>query len=241
MDLIEYETILPPRVRNRLREFGVVMDMARLPFAYLRPRHKARPKHRIILLPGYGAGDLSLKPLAMFLRRSGFNVRTWGLGLNDASMSRLYPRVRDRVRSEYERYGQPVILLGWSMGGVLAREVTRDHPEWVEHVITLGSPIIGGPKYTIFARLYQSRGRDLDQVEERIKARYRKPIERPVTALYSRTDGVVSWEACIDKWSPTVEHREVASSHIGMGFSRKVFDILLDLLDDVVEKKADVN
>ena len=237
MDLIEYEAIVPPSVRNLLRELGWVLDLARLPLAYLRPRRKELPAHRIILLPGYGGGDLSLRPLALYLRRAGFDVKTWGLGFNNGDMSKLEPRRKDAIREEYENHRRPLILLGWSLGGVLARELTREHPEWVEHVVTMGSPIIGGPKYTVFARLYSSTGRDIERIERNVKSRYRKPIQRPVTALYSKTDGIVAWEACIDKWSPTVEHREISCAHIGMGFSKTVFVVLQDLLADILEQR----
>lgn len=236
MDIIHYEAIVPPGVRKCIRELGSMLDIARLPLAYLRPRKLQLPAHRIIVIPGYGGGDLSVKPLALFLRRSGFRAETWGLGLNNGEVLRLQGLLREKVRQEYQDHGEPVILLGWSLGGVLAREVTRDHPEWVEHVITMGSPIIGGPKFTIFARLYSSTGRDLEKVERDIKARYRNPIQRPVTAIYSRADGIVSWEACIDKWSPSVEHHEVNCTHVGMGFSKPVFILLYRLLRDIVQQ-----
>lgn len=237
MDLIHYEAIVPPSVRNRVRELTSMLDLARLPLAYLRPRKLELPPHRILLLPGYGGGDLSLKPLALFLRRSGFQAKTWGLGLNNGQVKRLQAELSEKVRQEYEEHGEPVILLGWSLGGVLAREVTRDNPEWVAHVITMGSPIIGGPKFTVFARLYASIGRDLDKVEREVKFRYRKPIQRPVTALYSRADGIVSWEACVDKWSPSVEHHEVKCSHVGMGYSKAIYVLLHRLLRDIVEQR----
>lgn len=238
MDLIHYKAIVPPGVCNRVRELGSVLDLARLPLAYLHPRKLDLPPHCIVLLPGYGGGDLSLKPLQLFLRRSGFNVRTWGLGLNSGGMTRFYSRVRDLVRQEYETHGKPVILLGWSLGGVFAREVTRDHPEWVAHVITMGSPIVGGPKYTVFAPLYAATGRDVERIEKNIKSRYANPIRRPVTALFSRTDGIVAWEACIDNWTPGVEHREVACSHVGMGYSKPVFVLLHRLLRNIVEDNS---
>lgn len=237
MDLIDYDTILPPSVRNSVRELGWIMDFARLPLAFLRSQKRDFSSHRIMLLPGYGGGDLSLKPLALFLRRAGFNVDTWGLGINNGDMSRLEPLLEEKMREEYEAHGEPLILLGWSLGGVLARELTREHPEWVEHVITMGSPIIGGPKYTIFARLYASTGRDIERIENNIKSRYRKPIQRPVTALYSKSDGIVAWEACIDKWSPSVEHHEVNCSHIAMGFSKPVFVLLYQILSEIVERQ----
>lgn len=238
MDTIDYGKIVPPGMLNRARELGWIFHMARLPLAYIRPHRRELPAHQIILLPGYGGGDLSLRPLELYLRRCGFNVRTWGLGRNNGDMSELFPRVRDQVKSEYETQGRPVILLGWSLGGVLAREVTRDHPEWVDEVVTLGTPIIGGPKFTIFRRLYSLTGRNIERIERNIKTRYRKPIRRPVTALYSKTDGVVAWEACIDRWSLDVRHHQVACSHMAMGFSGPVFIKLQQLLGDIVEKRA---
>ena len=123
-----------------------------------------------------------------------------------------------------------IILLGWSLGGYIAREVARDLPKQVAHVITLGAPVIGGPKYTAAARYFNRKGFDLDWIENESEKRNIKPIQQGITAIYSKSDAIVDWRAAIDKISPNVEHVEVSTPHLGMGFSPKVWDAVLTAL-----------
>jgi ribonucleotide reductase alpha subunit len=90
----------------------------------------------------------------------------------------------------------------------------------------MGSPIVGGPKYTVTAARYARRGFDLDDIEARVAERERIPIEVPVTAIYSRRDGIVAWQACIDSTNPCVEHHQVSSTHTGLGFQAEVLAIV---------------
>ncbi|MDB4511979.1 alpha/beta hydrolase [Arenicella sp.] len=123
-----------------------------------------------------------------------------------------------------------VILLGWSLGGYIAREVARDLPNQVAHVITLGAPVIGGPKYTAAARYFSRKGFDLDWIEIESEKRNSKPIQQAITAIYSKSDAIVDWRATIDKINPNVEHIEVSAAHLGMGFSQKVWACILTAL-----------
>lgn len=129
-----------------------------------------------------------------------------------------------------ERHGQSVRLVGWSLGGNLAREVARERPDIVDQVITLGTPAVGGPKYTAVAEQYRRRGYDLDTIEAEVANRERTPIRVPVTAIYSRSDAIVTWQACLDRISPSVEHVEVATTHLGLGLSPEVYRIIADRL-----------
>ena len=120
-------------------------------------------------------------------------------------------------------------LLGWDMArSVLALpELARERPELVARVVTLGSPVVGGPKYTAVGRMYRQRGADLDAIEAAVAERERqRPLSVPVTAIYSRRDGVVSWRACIDAQNAGVEHVEVSSTHTGLGFQAEVLAIV---------------
>jgi pimeloyl-ACP methyl ester carboxylesterase len=114
------------------------------------------------------------------------------------------------------------------MGGVIAREVALHHPNLIRRVITMGSPITGGPKYTAFADQLASGGVDLDAIEAHIHHRQRTspPLQVPVTAIFSRRDGVVAWQACIDQINQGVEHVEVKSSHLGLGFDPEVYRLI---------------
>jgi pimeloyl-ACP methyl ester carboxylesterase len=143
---------------------------------------------------------------------------------------KLVPRVLKLVERSAVRSGMPVRLVGWSLGGVLAREVARDRPELVAQVITMGTPVVGGPKYTSLARFFRLRGYDIDAIAAESEARARQPIPTQITAIYSRRDGIVAWQACIDRVNPNVEHVEVPTAHAGLGFDIRVWRIIADRL-----------
>lgn len=195
-----------------------------LPRLFLQAARLARAPRgtgqRVLVLPGFGADDASTALIRGYLGFLGYRATGWGLGRNDADVLTLLERLRDRVVQL--AVDGPVRLVGWSLGGYLAREVARDAPDAVCRVVTLGSPVVGGPKYTSVARLFSG----LDEIEALVDARYDRPLTVPVTAIYSRLDGVVSWQACIDERSPNVEHVEVSTTHIGLGFSPQVLRII---------------
>lgn len=136
-----------------------------------------------------------------------------------------------QVRRRSKELGSKVILIGWSLGGYLAREVARDLPDDVAQVITLGAPVIGGPKYTTANAVFKSRGFDLDWVEKESAKRVAIPINQPITAIFSRSDAIVDWRAAIDKFSPNVEHIQVNAAHLGMGFRRQIWRLIARTLE----------
>jgi poly(3-hydroxyalkanoate) synthetase len=145
--------------------------------------------------------------------------------------------VVEQVEKLCRKAGGPVRLVGWSLGGYLVREAARERPELVERVTTLAAPIIGGPTYTASAPMYIKRGYDLHEICQTVLERERRPIIVPVFAVYSRSDGVVAWRACIDRFdNPRVEHHEVRSSHLGMVSSPRVFRVVAELLARPVTK-----
>jgi pimeloyl-ACP methyl ester carboxylesterase len=161
----------------------------------------------------------------------GYQVRGWGLGRNSGDVPDLFPRVLKRISSFAHRTHQQVRLIGWSLGGYLAREAARERPDLVHRVITLGTPVVGGPKYTVVARRFGRRGIDMAAIEAEIELRNRISLRTPVTAIYSRADAVVAWEACIDE-NGNVEHVEVRTTHVGLGFSPEVYKIIARRLAD---------
>lgn len=202
---------------------------ANLPRLVNAPRGDGRP---VLLLPGYRADSRSMWPLRRFLRRLGYDARDWQLGRNRGDVDGLTSRMRDVVDGLYEeRDGDAVTLIGWSLGGVVARETARLEPERVREVITLGSPIIGGPKYTaVGARFAENNALDLDAFEHEVHARNSIGLDQPVTSIYSRYDGVVGWQASVDVYNPQARNIEVASSHFGLGFNGTVWRHIADIL-----------
>jgi pimeloyl-ACP methyl ester carboxylesterase len=226
---IEYDPIDPPGRLAALQELRLPVDVLRWGSSWLamRSRRAVQPR-TVILLPGFGAGPRSMRVMESFMRRRGHRVRDWGLGQNTGDARRLREQLAAVVRQSVTAHDEPVVLVGWSLGGYIAREYAREHAGEVRKVVTLGSPVIGGPRYTATARWYRSNGHDLDHIERAIADRYATPLRVPVTAIFSKRDGVVAWQACIDKWSPNVRHVEVRETHIGLGFAPRVLELVAD-------------
>lgn len=177
-----------------------------------------------MLITGFGGTDRSLEPLRRFLGHLGHDARAVGLGRMDDDVEANFPEVGRRCERLAEATGRPVGLIGWSIGGVLAREAARDHPGVVRRVITFGTPIEGGPGYTALASRYTEER--LRQIQELIEERHEEPITVPVTAIRSRNDGVVNPDACIDRRTPGVENIEVSGTHLGMSLDPDVWSLI---------------
>ncbi|HKY07426.1 MAG TPA: alpha/beta hydrolase [Candidatus Binatia bacterium] len=225
-DLLE-----PPRPSSVLREARALIELPRLLFRFpdlaRQPRGNGQP---VLILPGYGSGDVSTALLKGYLRLLGYRARGWGLGRNNGDPVALLPRILKRAAGLARRYDCKVHLIGWSFGGYLARELARERADLIGHVVTLGTPVVGGPKYTVFAKLFQNRGIDVEAIAAAIEIRNRLSMCTPVIAIYSRRDGVVAWRACIDNNGANVEHVEVYTTHFGLGFSPEVYKIIAQRL-----------
>ena len=223
----------PPARWELLREARVVFERLALAAAgsTIRRRASRGGGQPVMVVPGFATDDRWTARLRSFLASIGYEVRGWGIGRNDGHVPRLIPRVIERTELFVDGVGAPVRLIGWSLGGYLAREAARERPDLVERVITLGTPIVGGPTYTASAPMYVKKGYDLDEIAATVLARENVPITVPVFAVFSRTDGVVQWRSCIDAFdNPCVEHHEVDSTHLGMVNSPRVFALVADLL-----------
>lgn len=226
-DLQLPRTILAPSRSRLFRELLGLLELPRLflaiPSLARQPRGDGDP---VLVLPGYGAGDISTIPLQMYLRFLGYRARGLGSSARSGDVPKLLLRAIKRIAELARKTGRRVHLVGWSLGGFLAREAARERPDLVRQIITLGTPVIGGPKYTALARAFERRGIDVEAIAARIEERNRLPLATPVTALYSRNDAVVAWEACIDSYCPRVEHIEVHTTHLGFGFSPEVYRLI---------------
>ena len=235
--------ILQAPVSSRLiRETRGLIELPRLllrlPVLALQPRGNGEP---ILLFPGHGMGDGSTVILKAYLRLIGYRARGLGLGRNMGAIADLLPRVLKRLASFSRRSNQKVTLIGWSFGGYVAREIARERPDLVRQVITLGTPVIGGPKYTVVAKTYRQRGMDIEAIAAEVEQRnHAVLLKTPVVAIYSRGDSVVAWEACIDRLTPNVEHVEVRTTHLGLGFSADVYKIIARALAEMADKKSTI-
>jgi len=216
-----------------LRELSAPLDWAtlllRAPSLRRAPRGDGRP---VMLLPGYGADASSMRPLGRYLAWLGYEVVDWGIGRNRGHVNHYVGLVGARAREMHDRPGgEPLTLIGWSLGGVIARETARLFEPCVREVITLGTPIIGGPKYTAMAEGYAKRGGiDLDEFEKEVHARNLLGIRQPVTSIFSKRDGIVGWRASVDVYNRHARNIEVSASHFGLGANGEVWRIIAEIL-----------
>lgn len=191
------------------------------------PRGHGQP---VMLLPGYGADESHMQTLLERLQALGYNARHWGEGRNHGMIHRLIPALSARIKDWAVEAGQPVHLIGWSLGGYITRELARENPELVASVITLGSPAVGGPKYTITAPIYRRKGFDLDEIEADMAKRDHLPIRCPLTVVFSKRDGVVSWPACLDRKTAHARHVEVNCAHFAQPLDAGVLAVIAGAL-----------
>jgi pimeloyl-ACP methyl ester carboxylesterase len=188
--------------------------------------------HPVLVLPGFSASDRSTDPLRKVLRRLGYRTYGWGLGVNVGPTRRILDGLVAKLDRAYQRSEQPVSIVGWSLGGIYARELARARPDMVRQVVTLGSPIqmieadssSAQPMWEAMSR-YHSPG-----FRRAMRDVHRPPLEIPNTSIYSRTDGVVSWQACLVERTATSENVRVFGSHCGLGFNSAAIAVIADRL-----------
>jgi pimeloyl-ACP methyl ester carboxylesterase len=208
-------------------------ELAFLPLAT--PWLAAAPRgdgHGVLVLPGLLATDMSTVPLRQFLRWLGYDVRGWSLGRNVGPTDAVLDDLPPALTALAERSGGPVSVVGWSLGGIYARELARQLPGHVRQVITLGSPFaLTDPRPSRADRAYQSRSY-LHAAPGRVPTpeQVARPIAVPSTAVYSRRDGIVSWQACQAPQTSLHENVEVRCSHLGFGVDPATWWLIADRL-----------
>jgi hypothetical protein len=184
----------------------------------------------VLVLPGFLAGDRSTRILRGFLRDRGYSAHGWKLGRNVGPTPEMLTGLARRFTEVRDRHGRKLSLVGWSMGGIYARELARRFPKDVRQVITLGSPF-RAPYAANVSFLIQWR---LDGHSQSHPAAPRErlgtPLSVPTTSVYSRSDGVVPWDSCVEEEGPLRENVEVPSSHVGMGYNPAVLIVIADRL-----------
>jgi pimeloyl-ACP methyl ester carboxylesterase len=192
--------------------------------------------HGVLTLPGFMATDISTAPLRAFLRRLGYDARAPRLGRNLGPTDLVVDGLPRRLRELHASTGRPVSLIGVSLGGVFARDLARHHPDLVRQVITLASPFrlpvrYTGPDLTHASRLYRFfQSRHSPRAKHRRDEDDLPPLTVPRTAIYTRSDGVVPWQSCLEPDCPTAESIEVWGSHSGLGHNPLALAVIADRL-----------
>jgi len=191
----------------------------------------------VLVLPGFLAHDAFTLGLRMLLADRGFPVHGWKLGVNIGPTDKILDGLRARVLEISERHGQPVSIIGWSLGGLYARQLAREYPEHVRQVITLGSPINLTlddthltAVHTMFERMKRFYSTELAELgmPEHEKA----PLLVPSSSIFTRRDEVVPWDTCVDRTGHRhlSENIEVRGTHVGLAQNRSVAHAVLDRL-----------
>ena len=174
--------------------------------------------HPVLVFPGLGANDITTAPLRRVLDSLGYVTHPWGQGFNFGPRKDVLKRCNAGVRGRFERHQQPVSLVGWSLGGLYAREMAKELPEHTRCVVTLGTPFTGHPHGTNAWRFYELVSGQSAH-DEATLAQLREPPPVPTTSIFSRSDGIVSWRCSLNKPGPQVENIEIPASHVGMGLN----------------------
>jgi pimeloyl-ACP methyl ester carboxylesterase len=241
--LAQREAVDPPLI-GELR-YG--LELARLTAdpQFLRPRRPANAVP-VLLIPGFMAGDSSLGVLGGWLGRRGSRTASAGLRLNIDCGARIVSAIEARLERLARRSGRPVVIVGQSRGGELGRVLAVRKPNLVSGLVMLGSPVLDplsvGPAVLRAVRsvarlgdlgvprMFSSECGDGECCAE-FRADLAAPLPESIraVAVYSRSDGIVSWRACLD---PCAEHVEVGSSHCGMSVNGAVYRVLAEVLED---------
>ena len=189
--------------------------------------------HPVLVMPGFLADDWTTAPLRAFLRSLGYPAYRWRLGRNIGPTDDVVTGLRWSLERLTEMHGRTITVIGWSLGGIIAREVGRIEPERIRQVISLGSPIaIEDPSQSRVTNRYV-RYLDRHSAEYRFGDTFvpsREPLAVPSTAIYTRTDGIVAWHTCTQRVSERSENIEVRGAHIGLGHHPAVLLAISDRL-----------
>lgn len=224
----------PPSRLFALTEPRALFELAA--FYMVRPYLSSLPQgdgHPVLVLPGFLASDTSTAPLRGLLKQLGFDARGWGMGRNVRIDAPRVHEMESMLLRLYRETGRKVSIIGWSLGGVFARELAKMHPDAVRLVISLGSPISDDRRHSNAARLFEYlNGKDPEPIRQgRFTDLHRAPPV-PTTSILTRSDGVVHWRGSVQRrenHTPT-ENIEVLASHMGLGFNPSAVIAIVDRL-----------
>jgi pimeloyl-ACP methyl ester carboxylesterase len=175
--------------------------------------------HPVVIYPGLGAGALTTAQLRGHLKNCNFEVHDWDLGVNrgpEGGFDEWLPGLVQRVRALHERYQRRISLVGWSLGGIYAREIAKCCPDLVRQVITMGTPHKAMADANHAGTIFKILGGDTSQLTPALLQRLGERPPVPTTSIYSESDGVVCWRGCLEEPGPDIENVAVPASHLGM-------------------------
>ncbi|HZX87280.1 MAG TPA: alpha/beta fold hydrolase [Reyranella sp.] len=223
-------TLAPPSAALMLMEGRALPEFSA--FWLMRPWLSVTARgdgHPVLVVPGLLADDTSTRALRGFLNSHGYKAHGWKQGRNRGLQGTLEADMLARIEELFARHGgRKVSLVGWSLGGLYARQLAKLAPDKVRCMISLGSPFAGSPRSTNAWRAYEwANGSTAD---DQMPAGLAEVPPVPTTSIFSRTDGICAWQGCLNPDGPASENIEVDGSHCGLGHHPAVVYAIADRL-----------
>jgi pimeloyl-ACP methyl ester carboxylesterase len=202
-----------------------------IPYQLIKKRSQKGDGHPVLVFPGFMASDTSTKPLRSFLDSIGYNSYGWDVGRNYGDPNTI-EELTEMVEYLYRSHHKKVSIIGWSLGGIYARQVAKELPHITRQVITLGSPFAGLDKPNNAVWIYNllTGGKGISQIDPDYLREIPQPAPIPTSAIYSKEDGVVPWQACLEIESEIHQNIRVRGSHFGLGVNPVVLQIIANRL-----------
>ena len=227
-------TAKPPSLFWTLTEGRAIFEFGA--FNLLKSQMKNLPRgdgHPVLFLPGFMASDHSTRPMRRLFDELGYQTHGWGLGRNVKFNEQRELAMRDLITGIAEQSGQKISIVGWSLGGVFARELAKMHPECTRMVISLGSPISSDRNHSSARHLFEAiNGKTTAPEAEGRYADLDSAPPVPTTSIFTKTDGIVAWQGSVQKagQNAEVENIIVPASHVGLGVNPLVMVAIADRL-----------
>jgi len=203
-----------------------------IPYKFWKTRKVSGDGHPVLVLPGFMATDKSTSPLRQFIDNLGYEAYGWDIGRNFGKEEYLDLLIA-KLEEIHATHDEQVTLIGWSLGGIFARQLAKANPKMVRQVITLGSPFRNVLESNNASWMHQllRGGKNKAAADEALLADIPLPAPVPTTAIYTKEDGVVPWEYCLEETEDNLHQNiQVRGSHCGLGYNPAVLRILEDRL-----------
>lgn len=190
--------------------------------------------HPVIIFPGMCTDGTAVAPMRRYCKSLGYEALDWGRAFNRGPQGDIDTWLADlkaHVGELLSGFEQSATFIGWSLGGIYARELSKTMGQRVRQVITIGTPFNAGADHTNVGWIFRMLSGSAPPFTSAMSARLRSAPSVPTTSIYSRSDGVVAWQTCRHSVeSQCVQDLEVSGSHVGLGWNREVLRIVGDRL-----------
>jgi len=233
-DAMDNTDAKPPSLFWTLAEGRAIFELGSFISLRLLMRHLPKGDgHPVIVLPGFLASDASTRPLRGVLKDLNYAPYAWGMGHNLKFDDEREAQMLELLDRAYSEHAEQVSIIGWSLGGVFAREIAKAAPDKVRSVISLGSPISSNRNYSNARNLYDRINGEPEHTQAARMAQLHVPPPAPTTSIFSKTDGIVAWRGSVQpehEANEQIENIEVPASHFGLGVNPLVIYLIADRL-----------